>query len=348
MTDQSALAKTNQNRQLAPMQRIENYILSPEVKAKMSDMMGANAIYYLNQVIILVAGSDALQKCTPQSILISAMRAASLRLSVDPAKGQAWIIPYSGTATFQIGYKGVYELAMRTNQYRYINVIPVFEGELVIEERMTGMHSIEGKRAGDKVIARMLYFELFNGYKKTFCMSVEQIEAHARQYSKAYQYDLSSGKKGSKWSDPVERPKMEDKTVLINGLRKWGRFNEADDEMLQEIESETSEVRFHTIPAENEVTVPDGLAAPTGPTISPAKANELIDELGFETEASKTAAVTSKDLDWARAMKAPSGKLFGEMTSDQLTLIMEHKAATAEQKKAASMLIEFKITGNPF
>ena len=112
----------------------------------------------------------------------------------------------------------------------------------------------------------MLYFELFNGYKKTFCMSVEQIEAHARQYSKAYQYDLSSGKKGSKWSNPVERPKMEDKTVLMNGLRKWGRFNEANDAMLQEIESETNEVRFHTLPGGERSHRSRWPAAPTGPT----------------------------------------------------------------------------------
>ena len=64
--------------------------------------------------------------------------------------------------------------------------------------------------------------------------------------------------------------------------------------------------------------------------------------MGFEADAPKTTAVTSKDLDWARAMKAPSGKLFGEITPDQLTLIMEHKAATAEQKKAAAHAHRFQ------
>jgi recombination protein RecT len=219
----------------SPIERVKSYILSPEVKDRFQEMMGSNGIYYLNQVMILVANSDDLQKCEPKSILIAAMRAASLRLSVDPGQGQAWIIPYGDVATFQVGYKGVYELALRTNKYRFINVIDVYEGEEVIENRMTGIHMLNGKRTGNKVIARMLYFQLVSGFEKTFVMTIEEIEAHAKHYSKAY---TGKNSQKSKWNDPHERPKMERKTVLINGLRRWGVFNEDDLSMLDQIESE--------------------------------------------------------------------------------------------------------------
>jgi recombination protein RecT len=247
MADQTALA----NRPETGMERVKGYLLSPEVKERFTDMMGANGIYYLNQVLILVANDPKLQECSPKSILISAMRAASLRLSVDPGQGQAWIIPYKGVATFQLGYKGVYELAMRTGLYRFINdKIEVFEGEQVIEDRMTGQHKIVGTRTGNKIIGRMLYFQLLTGFEKTFYMTVEEIEAHARHYSKAY----ANGQ--SKWNDPYERPKMERKTVLVNGLRKWGRFNQGDADLINEIENEQGWIDRGELPEENQVTTP--------------------------------------------------------------------------------------------
>jgi recombination protein RecT len=228
MTQENGLA----TREERPIERVRNYMLSPEVKERFSEMMGANGIYYLNQVMIVVANSEELQKCEPKSILFAAMRAASLRLSVDPSSGQAWIIPYKGKATFQTGYKGIYELALRTNQYRFINVITIYEGEEVIEDRMTGLQTIAGKRTGDNVLGYMLYFRLISGFEKTFYMTREEIKAHAQKYSQSYSYSRSP------WNDPVERPKMEKKTVLVNGLRKWGRFNQGDRATLDAIETE--------------------------------------------------------------------------------------------------------------
>ncbi len=209
---------------------IKNTVMSPSVKERFSEMMGANAIYYLNQVMILVANSDDLQACTPKSILISAMRAASLRLSLDPSTGQAWLVPYKGVATFQVGYKGIYELAMRTNLYKFINMINIYQGEELIQDRMTGIHSIGGKRTGDQITHYMLYFELTNGFRKTFAMSIEEIEQHASKYSPGYSNPKSP------WKDPNKHPIMQMKTVLANGLRKWGRFNDGDIQIISEIE----------------------------------------------------------------------------------------------------------------
>ena len=245
MTEQTLALKPE--RQITPMTRIKNYMLSPEVKERFSDMMGPSGIYYLNQVLIVVANSTTLQQCAPESILISAMRAASLRLSVDPAQGQAWIIPYKGKATFQLGYKGVYELAMRTRLYRYINVSEIYDGEKISQDRFTGMHVISGSKLSNKVIAYMLYFELVDGFKKTFVMTVEEIDAHAARYSQSYNDSRS------KWHDPVERPKMEKKTVLSNGLRKWGRFNASDLETINEIE----EAQGWTGPEIEDCTLPE-------------------------------------------------------------------------------------------
>jgi recombination protein RecT len=297
-----------ENNQLATkhetgMTRIRDYILSPEVKERFTDMMGGDAIYYLNQVLIVVANSDSLQKCEPSSILIAAMNAASLKLSVNPAQGQAWIIPYKGKATFQLGYKGVYELAQRTNLYRYINVIDVYEGETLRENRMTGMHTLAGQRTGDKVTARMLYFQLNNGFEKTFVMTVDEIADHAQRYSASY----SDPK--SKWNDKRERPKMERKTVLTNGLRKWGRFNPGDAEKVDAIEEGQGwQDRFAELPAEDEVSKPE---------VEHKTTEQLNAELGYD-EPTKPAAqpVQTTQPEPAKADAIPSGKALEEAEAE--------------------------------
>jgi recombination protein RecT len=246
MTDQTAIQKSEPKQ--TGMERVKSYMMSAEVKERFTEMMGEDGNYYLNQVMMVVASSEELQKCEPASILISAIRAATLKLSVDPSSGQAWIIPYGGKATFQVGYKGIYDMAMRTNRYRIINVGRIYEGEILVEDRMTGLHSLEGGRTGDKTVGWLLYFELTSGFKKTFYMSVPEITAHAEHYSKAYHNPKS------KWNDPFERWKMERKTVLINGLRQFGVFNSSDKQLLDKIEEEQGWTENEDLPLEGEVT----------------------------------------------------------------------------------------------
>jgi len=305
MTDQ-----TQDTRLAAPhgMARVKNYLMSPEVKQSFSDMMGANGIYYLNQVMTVVANSDELQKCEPRSILVSAMHAASLRLSVDSSQGQAWIIPYKGKATFQLGYRGVYELALRTNLYRFINVVDVYEGETVAVNRMTGIHKLEGQRKAGKIIGYMLYFQLLSGFEKTFYMTIEEIADHAAHYSQAY----NSAR--SKWNDPRERLKMERKTVLVNGLRKWGRFNDADAELVEAIESGSEWQAQEPLPEEGAVTVvPEESKTPA----------QIISDLGFPDTAPATlepaTQAQSATATPAPEAPAPTGSLEPwQMSSDKV------------------------------
>lgn len=334
MSQETALA----NRQDGAMTRIKNYMLSQEVKSRFADMMGTNGIYYLNQVMILVANNYELQKCEPQSILISAMRAASLRLSVDPAQGQAWIIPYNGKATFQLGYKGVYELAMRTREYRFINVLPIFEGETIEENRMTGMHSIAGKPTGKTVIAWMLYFQTRDGFEKTFLMTCEEIEAHAAHYSPGYRNPKS------KWHDPVERPKMEKKTVLVNGLRRWGRFNPGDAEMVEQIESDQGWIdRAGELPEEDEVTPPPAEEKKTEAQIL----HELTGDPAPKQEEAGNAPATI-DLETALNICYADGVKLGDKITNDLdkiiTTIKTKKQPTPAQQKYLDAIAVIKAS----
>jgi recombination protein RecT len=215
------------------MTRIANYLEAAPVQKKFSEIMGERgAKSYVASVLIAVAESTSLQKCAPDSIYISALRAATLRLSVDASTGQAYLVPFKGRATLIVGYKGLHDMAVRTNRYRYINVGPVYEGEEVIENRMTGLHSMNphSPRTSKTVIGWIGAFEMVNNYAHTLYMTCEEIHEHAKQYSKGYDNADGAWKK--------ETAKMERKTVLRLLLRRWGFLDPADVQQLNQIDED--------------------------------------------------------------------------------------------------------------
>lgn len=228
--------KAPEQKELA-ITKVTKYLDSEIVKARFADVIGdRNVGSYIASVMITVKDSEALLKCSPASIYTSALRAASLRLSVDPATGQAYLVPFGGNATLVVGYKGLYDMAVRTGKYRYINVGPIYEGMTVEENPITGFHSISGQRNGDKIIGWIGAFEMnpargqTTGFGKTLYMTVAEIHAHAKEYSKGYDNPKGTWKKETK--------KMERKTVLRLLIRKWGYIDPADAEVLNETEDE--------------------------------------------------------------------------------------------------------------
>ncbi len=238
---------------------VSSYMRAPEQLARFTDLLGKDAQAYVQSVLITVASDDKLQACTPQSIFKSALRAASLGLSCDPALKQAWIVSYNkniGTkenpkwikeAQFQPHYKGLYTLAMRTGKYWTINVSPVYEGQRVLENPLTGLHVVQEstgfigepksynaayvdvtqRRKKDlKVIGWIGYSKSKRGMEKSVWMSCAEIEDHARQYVRGYE-------KNENWSDPDKRPTMEMKTVLRQ-LLSWADLSGSENTKLVE------------------------------------------------------------------------------------------------------------------
>ena len=211
--------------------RITNYLEAAPIQKRFTEIMGERgAKSYVASVLIAVAESQSLQKCAPDSIYISALRAATLRLSVDSSTGQAYLVPFKGRATLIVGYKGLHDMAIRTNRYRYINVGPIYEGMTVTQDIYSGWDKVEGQKKSDKVLGWIGAFEMINGYAHTLYMTVEEIHAHAKQYSKGYDNPDGSWQK--------ETPKMERKTVLRLLLRRWGFLDPADVQQLNHIDDD--------------------------------------------------------------------------------------------------------------
>ncbi len=216
MTNNSALKnqianKGNGNQNSPQGYTIKQLMSADSVKNRFDETLGKKAPQFMASVINLVNSDTNLQKCDQMSVVSSAMVAAALDLPIDKNLGYAWVVPYGNKATFQIGYKGFIQLALRTGQYRNINVIEVYEGELVKWNRLTEEIDLDfEKRKSDKVIGYTGYFELVNGFRKTVYWSKEEIERHKNRFSKS----------GFVWKENYDAMAM--KTVVRNMLNKWG------------------------------------------------------------------------------------------------------------------------------
>lgn len=140
--------------------------------------------------------------------------AASLDLPINQNLGFAYIIPYGNEAQFQMGYKGYIQLAMRTGQYQTINAAEVYEGEIVKQNRFTGEYEF-GEKTSDKIVGYIAYFKLVNGFEKYLYMSIEEMQAHAKKFSKNYKGGTD------KWGI-TDFHSMAIKTVLKRLISKYG------------------------------------------------------------------------------------------------------------------------------
>lgn len=189
---QTALAKKS------PVNQLNEVLNNGAIKRQFENALQQNASTFMAAVLELFSTDGKLQQCDPTLVVKEALKAAVLRLPINKALGQAFIIAYNNTVTlpdgtkskryeptFQIGYKGLYQLAMRTGQYRIINADVVYEGELKKKSKLTGEIDLDGDCKSETVIGYFAYIELLNGYHKALYMSVEEIATHAKRYSKA-------------------------------------------------------------------------------------------------------------------------------------------------------------------
>ena len=202
---------------LAQMKQLVN---SDAMVEKVKNMLGTEkaARVFLNSALSLYGNDKMLSECNPNLVMAECMKAAALNLPVNKSLGFAYIIAYKNKGVpepqFQLGYRGLIQLAQRSGQYKYINAGAVYEGMQVKTEILSGMVEISGEAASDKVIGYFGYFELLNGFIKAVYWTKARVEAHAKKYSKAWKMD------NSPWH--TEFDEMAIKTVLKSILSKYG------------------------------------------------------------------------------------------------------------------------------
>lgn len=216
----------------------DNYFQS-QLKAALGD----NSAAFAASLIELFSGDKNLMDCDPKHVIIQAMKAAVLKLPIVKSLGYAYIVAFNKVPTFQIGYKGLIQLAIRTGQYKHINAGPVYEGEFRSADKLTGSFDLSGLAKSDTIIGYFAHFELHNGFSKTLYMTKERVTAHAARYSASFNHPRSI------WKSEFDA--MAVKTVLRNLLNHYGFLTvemanafEDDDTVKEEIDNNANKEKI--------------------------------------------------------------------------------------------------------
>lgn len=176
------------------------FMTTEGAKANINKIVGGkNGPRFTSAIVSAVNANPALQECTNTSILSAALLGETLKLSPSPQLGHYYMVPFNDkekgkTAQFILGYKGYIQLALRSGQYKKLNVLAIKEGELVRYDPLN--EEIEVKIIPDEVerenaptIGYYAFFEYLNGFRKTLYWSKEKMIAHADRFSQAFSRD---------------------------------------------------------------------------------------------------------------------------------------------------------------
>lgn len=185
------------------------------------------ATRFIASISSAVATNQALQECDAGTILSGALLGESLNLSPSPQLGQYYLVPFNDSkkgykvAQFQLGYKGYIQLAIRSGQYKKLNVLAIKKGELIKydplnEEIEVNLIEDEEERESAETIGYYAMFEYTNGFRKSMYWSKSKMEKHALKYSKGY----AAHKGYTYWEKDFDG--MAYKTMLRQLISKWG------------------------------------------------------------------------------------------------------------------------------
>ena len=247
------------------------------IKNRFNEILGKNAAGFMSALLNIYNNNNQLQQCDSRSILGAAGLAATTDLSITPSLGQAYIVPYKGKAQFQIGWRGLVQLAHRTGQYAALHAGKVYEGQITGFNPKTGEPEL-GEKISDKVIGYVAYMRLVNGFEKTLYMSVEELEQHALKYSMSYGYDKKNNRKSSPWTTNFDA--MASKTVLKRLLNAWGVLSTEMAEVIQGDQSVVDKNTFTYVDNGGNTQSRDAIYLPEEQPISyDTETGEVIEEV---------------------------------------------------------------------
>ena len=191
---------------------ITEYLTKDAIKNQINKVVGGkNGQRFISAIVSAYNTNPTLQECTNRSILSAALLGESLQLSPSPQLGHYYMVPLNNTKTgvkeaqFQMGYKGYIQLAIRSGQYKRLNVVAIKEGELEYFDPLNEDIKVNlmvddwDKREEAETIGYYAMFELVNGFRKTMYWSKAQMLAHADKYSQAFYKD--AGKVKTKYGE---------------------------------------------------------------------------------------------------------------------------------------------------
>ena len=216
------------NNQIAnrPKMSFTQFMGADVVQKRAIQILGEKkALSFTSSIISAVQMNPGLQECEPKSIFNAALLGESLNLSPSPQLGQYYLVPFNNKngkqAQFQLGYKGYIQLAIRSGQYKKLNVLAIKKGELINydplnEEIEVNLIDDEVEREETETIGYYAMFEYTNGFRKSIYWSKPKMIKHAEKYSAGYK----AHKGYTFWEKDFDA--MAYKTMLRQLISKWG------------------------------------------------------------------------------------------------------------------------------
>ena len=231
---------------------------------------------FTRMVLSALSSTPKLAECSPQSFLAAMMTAAQLGVEPNTALGQAYLLPYRNhgqmECQFQLGYKGLIDLAYRSGEVSVIQAHTVYENDVF--EYELGMdpklRHVPAKADRGEAVAYYAMFKTKDGGYGFEVMSVDDVQRHAQRYSKSY------GSGTSPWRSNFDE--MAKKTVLKRALKyapmksDFGRGVAQDETIKAELSDEMYAVPDETVfEAEGEEIDSTAVDTETGEVIGSAE-----------------------------------------------------------------------------
>ena len=208
---------SKQNSQLP----IQSLLSQEKITERFEELLGKKSQGFISTLIQVVNSNYLLKDADRTTILNAAAMAASMDLSINPNLGFAYLIPYKNNkkgiveCQFQIGSKGLVQLAHRTQLYTFINAVEIWEDNFVSWNPATEEIKLDYSKAiSGKVVGYFAMFRLSNGFEKKTYWDLDKVQKHAQRYSKSW------GQKTSSWTTNFDA--MAKKTVLKSIIRGFG------------------------------------------------------------------------------------------------------------------------------
>lgn len=214
------------------MQLIKKTLTSSSVQKRIEEMIGRKSDSFITSVLQVVASNGLLAQSTPESVIGAVYTACALNLPLNNNLGFAYIVPFKGNASFQMGYKGFIQLAQRTGQIKRIGAVAVYDGDSEddVKSRLT---SLIPKNPVGEIIGYSAYLETVTGFEAIHVMTIEELKSHAMKYSQTY-------KKGfGVWKDNFDA--MAKKTVIKLLISKYAPMSV---ELQKAVENDQAVVNF--------------------------------------------------------------------------------------------------------
>lgn len=222
--------------------------MEPEIKKALPAVLTPER--FMRMALSALNNTPQLRECTPMSFIAALLNAAQLGLEPNTPLGQAYLIPYKNKGVyetqFQLGYKGLINLAFRSGQMKMIQAQVVrerdqFDLEYGLNPKLVHKPAAGAPEERGEITYIYGVYTLLNGGCGFEVCSKAEIDAFASRYSKAFSSTFSP------WSTSYEE--MAKKTVIKRMLKyapisaDLQRVLSTDESIKTELSVDMSEVR---------------------------------------------------------------------------------------------------------